>query len=71
MKISAVLAILSLTTAFGSAYAAETDGDNVNAYCEEQAQLAGIEDSVEKQEYMKECVESYATQEDGDKPAGE
>jgi len=71
MKFSAVLAILSLASAFGSAYAAEAEGDNVNAYCEEQAQLAGIEDNVEKQEYVKECVESYATQTDGDKPAGE
>ncbi|MDH5611789.1 MAG: hypothetical protein OEY66_04970 [Gammaproteobacteria bacterium] len=70
MKFLVVLAILSITTAFNSAYATEAgaDSDNVTAYCEEQAQLAGIEDNIEKQEYIKDCAESYASPSDGGRP---
>jgi len=63
MKFLALLAILSLSTAFGTAYATETDNEanNIAAYCNEQAELAGIEDAVEKGEYISECIDSYAT----------
>jgi hypothetical protein len=73
MKFLAILAILSLTTAFSSAYATETNtaADDVTAYCLEQAEIAGIDDAVEKQEYMKECTESYATENNGEQPAAQ
>ena len=63
MKFLALLAILSLSTTFSTAYAAETDGetDNISAYCNEQAELAVIEDIVEKEIYISECIDSYAT----------
>ncbi|MFC1589546.1 hypothetical protein ACFL3P_04665 [Pseudomonadota bacterium] len=63
MKFSALLAILSLITAFSSAYANEmdTEADNVAAYCNEQSELAGIEDAVEKEIFIAECIDSYAT----------
>ncbi|MCW8831577.1 MAG: hypothetical protein OQK32_08680 [Gammaproteobacteria bacterium] len=63
MKFLTLLAILSLSTGFGSAYATEIEGetDNVAAYCNEQAELAGIDDAVEKDIYISECTDSYAT----------
>jgi len=63
MKFLALLAILSLSTTFGSAYATETDGeaDNVFEYCNEQAELAGVEDATEKEAYIADCIDSYAT----------
>jgi hypothetical protein len=69
MKFSAVLVILFLTAAFNPAFATEEgfDKDSITAYCKEQAELAGIEDKVEKQEYLKDCIDSYSTSGDAQK----
>ena len=67
MKIARLLILLSLTSSFSTAYATETstENDDVIVYCNEQAQLAGIEDQAELKQYVQECVDSYTI------PAGE
>lgn len=62
MKLARSLAILSLTTALGSAYATEmasADNDALS-YCNDQAAMAGIEDAEEKNQYVEDCVASFA-----------
>lgn len=62
MKFAILLAFLSLSSIFNTVYATEEDAsvsENVAAFCDEQAQLAGIEDADEKNIYVKECMESY------------
>ena len=62
MKFSALLAILSLTMAFNTASATEMAGaDDDLSYCNEQVQLAGIEDAEEKNQYVKDCMDSMGT----------
>jgi hypothetical protein len=67
MKTATLLILISFTASISTAYANEPDGsgDDVNAYCTEQAQLAGIEDAAELGQYVQECVDSYTM------PAGE
>lgn len=62
MKFAVLLAVLSLSITFNSAFAAEANNDSneIAAYCDEQSQLAGIEEATEKNLYVKECVESFA-----------
>ena len=65
MKFAIFLALLSLNLTLNSAYANEEDTslvDDIVAFCDEQAQLAGIEDSQEKAQYTKECRDSYGVQ---------
>ena len=69
MKLAALLAILSLSAALNMAYATENEEDT-NAYCNEQAEMAGIEDAGEKAQYMNECIDSFAIPSD-DMPAQE
>ena len=64
MKIAELLAILSLSAVLNVAYATEmesADNDNV-AYCNEQAEMAGIDDAQEKKQYVEECVESFTAE---------
>ena len=67
MKTARLLILLSLTALLSTAYATEAsnENDDVSAYCNEQAQLAGIEDQAELNQYVQECVDSYTI------PAGE
>jgi hypothetical protein len=46
-----------------TAYATETKVDDSGyiAYCKEQADLAGIENTEEKNLYVKECTDSFIT----------
>ena len=66
MKFLTLLAILSLSTVFSSAYAAEADDEagDVVEYCNEQAELAGIEDATEQQAYLRDCAASFTTTSD-------
>lgn len=63
MKLTESLLVLSLSMVVGTAFAVEAEAteDNVQAYCTEQAQLAGIEDNVEREEYITQCIESYSS----------
>lgn len=67
MKTATLLILLSLTASASTVHANEsaTSLEDYNAYCTEQAQLAGIEDVDELKQYVQDCVESYAG------PAGE
>lgn len=62
MKFAILLAFLSLSSIFNTVYATEEDAmisDDIAAFCDEQAQLAGIEDADEKMQYVQECLASY------------
>ena len=62
MKITTLLALLTLSSIFNTVYATEEDFRSIDDYatfCSEQAQLAGIEDGDEMNQYIKECLESY------------
>jgi len=63
MKTASLVILFSLTASMSTAYAADATegGEDVTAYCTEQAQLAGIEDASELSLYVQECVDSYAT----------
>lgn len=62
MKLVKSILVLSLTMVLNTVYANETDGSNndVQAYCNEQVELAGIEDSAERQNFINECIQSYS-----------
>lgn len=62
MRFVKLLVALSLAMPLSSIYAneANSDEDNAKAYCNEQLQLSGIEDSAEKEEYLKECNNSFS-----------
>ena len=62
MKFATLLAILSLTTVSSVAYATEmaSADDDTMSYCNDQAQMAGIEDAEEKTQYVRECIESFS-----------
>lgn len=64
MRTASLLILLSLTASISTVYA-EEGADDVNAYCTEQAQLAGIEDADEMRQYIQDCIDSYTV------PAGE
>ena len=62
MKLAILLALLSLSSILNTVYANEENasvGDDTAAFCDEQAQLAGIEDADEKRQFVKDCMESY------------
>lgn len=64
MKFTAWLTILALTTILNTTYAADemtSDNDETYTYCNEQAQMSGIEDVDEKNQYIKECIESLGS----------
>lgn len=70
MKLALLFAILSIST-FNAVNAAEEVDYNITdyaSYCDQQAQLAGIEDAAEKSEYIRECVQSYAIPTDEELP---
>lgn len=69
MKFAVFLAILFLALTSRVVYAAEempsesesvSESENIAAYCNEQAELSGIEDAGEKAQYLKECIDSFA-----------
>ena len=60
MKYTTLITAAFLSIMFNVAYAAEDDGSNeVKDYCYERVDQAGIEDANEKNQYMKECLESF------------
>jgi len=61
MKLFELLAAVSLSLIVYAANATEMESaeNDYRAYCEEQANLSGIEDAAEKSAYIKECVESF------------
>ncbi|MDH5471917.1 MAG: hypothetical protein OEY87_03185 [Gammaproteobacteria bacterium] len=62
MKFATLLAILSLTATFNTAYATQDAGnEDAMAYCDDQAQMAGIDDAEEKKQYIQECVDSFGS----------
>lgn len=69
MKLALLFAILSIS-ALNTVNAAEVDlnTNDYASYCDEQAQLAGIEDAAEKSEYIRECIQSYTTPTDDTLP---
>jgi hypothetical protein len=62
MRTATLLILLSLTASISAAYAEETSdgGEEIAAYCNEQAELAGIEDASEFRQYVQECIDSYS-----------
>ena len=65
MKFAVLLPLLFLSLSnVASAEEATTtensDSTDYVAYCTEQAELTGIENAAEKNNYIKECIESYA-----------
>lgn len=59
MKFSVYLAALSLAATLNSAYATDMGNpDEVAEYCKAQAELTGIEDNDEKNQYISDCIES-------------
>ena len=66
MKFLTLVAILSLTAFFNVAYAEQvtSNADEITATCNEQAQNADIANDEEKSQYVKECIESSATESD-------
>ncbi|MCG6938615.1 MAG: hypothetical protein LJE83_10675 [Gammaproteobacteria bacterium] len=62
MRIATLLILLSLTASMSTVYAEEgfAVGEDVNAYCTEQAQMAGFEDASELSQYIQECIDSFA-----------
>lgn len=71
MKFAVFMVILSSITLTGAAIAAEAEieaenkNDDYAAYCNEQAELAGIEDAGEKSQYINECIDSFALPAEG------
>jgi len=63
MKFAALLAISTLATASSTLYAAEENSVNSDylAYCNEQADLSGIENAEEKRRYVDDCIDSFTT----------
>jgi hypothetical protein len=62
MKTATLLISLALITPFYTTHANEEMNDqsmDIRAYCEEQAQLAGIEDATESTQYIQECIDSF------------
>jgi hypothetical protein len=72
MKFAVLLAVLSSTITFNTAYAAEAtnDSNEIAAYCDEQAQLAGVENAAEKSRYVQECIDSFGAPSGGDQSSG-
>ena len=63
MKVTTSAFLFALITPFHIAQANEEMTDHeidVKTYCEEQAQLAEIEDAQESVQYIQECIDSFA-----------
>ena len=61
MKTAILLTVLlaaSINTV--KAEEAASDSEDIKIYCTEQAQLAGIEEAEELNQYVKDCIDSYA-----------
>lgn len=55
-----LLTFFSLGMISNPAYAADSSDQNGAAdYCNEQAEMAGIEDADEKQQYIQDCTDSF------------
>lgn len=69
MKLALLFVILTLSS-FNTIYATEADNSSNDYafYCDEQAQLAGIEETTEKNEYIKDCIESFGMPTDNTTP---
>jgi len=67
MKLVELLAVLTIGLALNSAHATEAEdaGSDYAAYCTEQAELNGVEDANEKQNFIDECIESFEGTPDG------
>jgi hypothetical protein len=63
MKFTALLAIVALATSSSTTYATEENSANSDylAYCNEQADLSGIENAEEKSRYVGDCIDSFTT----------
>jgi hypothetical protein len=62
MKFVMLLALLSLGSIANTVSAEEENagvGDDVADFCNEQAQMAGIEDNDEMAQYIQDCMDSY------------
>ena len=59
MKLALLFAVISLSISSFTNAEEVSDNDDYVLYCEEQAQLAGMEDTNEKKDYIDECLESY------------
>jgi len=61
MRLFELLTAVSLSLIVYAANATEMESaeKDYQAYCVEQADLAGIEDTAEKSVYIKECIESF------------
>lgn len=71
MKIAESVAILSLVLVSNAVYAVDEMADdsvNISAYCEEQAELSGIDNPNENMQFIQECIDSFAVQESGAQP---
>lgn len=66
MKYAVYLAALTMM-ALNTAYASEMANpeENISAYCTEQAELAGIDNLEEKNQYIQDCIDSYEPSSDG------
>ena len=73
MKFFTLLAAASLAAVLSNAYATEmtNSDDEVFAYCNEQAERDGIENVDEKNQYVKEGVDSFAAQSGDNQGSGE
>jgi hypothetical protein len=57
---SAITLVL-LTASMSIAYAEDAAvSDDVQSYCTEQGQLAGIDDATELSQFVQDCIDSYA-----------
>ena len=60
MKNTSLLAMLALMMTMNIAHAEESTAQvDYKEFCNEQAQIAGIEDAEELKQYVKDCLESY------------
>lgn len=60
MRLTALLSVFALSVPFTHAYATDPEysiQDNAS-YCTEQASLSGIDDTQERSNYIRECIES-------------
>ena len=61
MKSAILLALLSLSLNAFAVDEVEVNVDDIAMYCEEQAQLAGIEDVNDLDLYLKDCIASFTS----------
>jgi hypothetical protein len=57
-----LMLMVSISSWAGAVYAEEaSESDNIQAYCNEQAELSGIEDGAEKRQFIEDCKASFDT----------